>query len=83
MKSNMIVTTDGVKEECTLLFDIDDEKTGKQYAVYTYNKVNENGESEIYLARKEGNELLPISNEEKKKIEEIVQIAQEEIYNAN
>ena len=83
MKSKIEVIIDSVKVEYTLLFTACDEKTGKHYVVYTDNKLNENNLTNIYLARREGDKLIPVSSDEKKELEKIVGIVQEEVCNAS
>ena len=83
MKKKITVIVNGVEVEYTLLFDVNDEKTGKQYSVYTDNKLNENGKANVYLARRDGDKILPVSDDEKKELEKLVNIVQEEVCNEN
>ena len=83
MYGKMSVVINGEKKDCTLLFTASDEKTNKEYAIYTDNKFNDKGEANVYLARRQGNQLLPVSSDEKKELEKLVKIVQEEICNGN
>ena len=83
MNGKISVVINGEKKDCTLLFTASDEKTNKEYVVYTDNKFNDNGKANIYLGRRQGNQLLPVTNDEKKELEKLVKIVQEEIFNGN
>lgn len=81
MGDKIITTVNGIKTEFDVLFTTHDEKNNKDYVVYTDNKVNEKGETNVYLGRYDDNSILPITSEEKEKLEKIVSIVQKEICN--
>ena len=83
MKNKMVVIVDGVKVEYTLLFTACDEEKNKEYVIYTDNKLNDKGETNIYLARHQNDKLLPVSSDEKKELEKLVKVVQEEVCNDN
>ncbi len=83
MNGKISVVINGEAKECTLLFTANDEKANKEYAVYTDNSLNGEGKANVYLARRQGNQLLPVSDTEKKELEKLVKIVQEEICNEN
>ena len=81
MGDKIITTVNGIETEFDVLFTTHDEKNNKDYVVYTDNELNENGDVNIYLGRYDDNSILPITSEEKEKIEKIVSIVQKEICN--
>ena len=81
MGDKIITTVNGIETEFDVLFTTHDEKNNKDYVVYTDNKVNEKGEANLYLGRYDDNSILPITSEEKEKLEKIVSIVQKEICN--
>ena len=83
MKDKILVTINGIETECDVLFTTHDDKTNKDYVVYTDNKENEKGEGNLYLGRYDDNSILPITSEEKEKLEKIVSVVQKEICDEN
>ena len=81
MGDKIITTVNGIETEFDVLFTTHDEKNNKDYVVYTDNTVNEKGETNVYLGRYDDNSILPITSEEKEKLEKIVSIVQKEICN--
>lgn len=83
MKDKILTTINGIETECDVLFTTHDDKTNKDYVVYTDNKENEKGEANVYLGRYDDNSILPITSEEKEKLEKIVSVVQKEICDEN
>ena len=81
MKDKISSVINGVEEEYDVLFTTHDEKNNRDYVVYTDNKVNEDGDANIYLGRYQDNEILPITEEKKEKLEKVVSIVQREVCN--
>ena len=81
MKDKISTVIDGIEEEYDVLFTTHDEKNNRDYVVYTDNKINEDGDANIYLGRYQDNEILPITEEEKEKLEKVVSIVQREVCN--
>ncbi len=81
MKDKISTVIDGIEEEYDVLFTTHDEKNNRDYIVYTDNKINEDGDANIYLGRYQDNEILPITEEEKEKLEKVVSIVQREVCN--
>ena len=81
MGDKIITTVNGIETEFDVLFTTHNEKNNKDYVVYTDNTVNEKGETNVYLGRYDDNSILPITSEEKEKLEKIVSIVQKEICN--
>ena len=81
MKDKISTVINGIEEEYDVLFTTHDEKNNRDYVVYTDNKVNEDGDANIYLGRYQDNEILPITEEEKEKLEKVVSIVQREVCN--
>ena len=79
MKDKISAIINGVEEEYDVLFTTHDEKSNKDYVIYTDNKENEKGEANVYLGRYQDNEILPITEEEKEKLEKVVSIVQREV----
>ena len=83
MKEKFKVKQGNMEIEYDLLFTTHDEKNNNDYVVYTDNKLNENGDANIYLGRYKDNEILPITKEEKEELEKIVSVVQKEICDEN
>ena len=83
MKDKISMIINGIKKEYDVLFTTHDEKNNNDYVIYTDNELNENGDVNIYLGRYKDNEVLPITKEEKEKLEKIVSIVQKEICDEN
>ena len=81
MKDKISTVINGIEEEYDVLFTTHDEKNNRDYVVYTDNKVNEDGDANIYLGRYQDNEILPITEEKKEKLEKVVSIVQREVCN--
>ena len=81
MGDKIVTTVNGIETQFDVLFTTHDEEENKEYVVYTDNKVNEKGETNVYLGRYDDNSILPITSEEKEKLEKIVSIVQKEICN--
>jgi uncharacterized protein YrzB (UPF0473 family) len=81
MKDKISTVINGIEEEYDVLFTTHDEKNNRDYVVYTDNKINEDGDANIYLGRYQDNEILPITEEEKEKLEKVVSIVQREVCN--
>ncbi len=83
MTDKIKVLQDNKEIEYDVLFTTHDEKNNNDYIVYTDNKLNEEGDANIYLGRYKDKQILPITNEEKAKLEKIVSVVQKEICDEN
>ena len=83
MGDKITVSVNGVEIVYDVLFTVLDEKEGNQYVIYTDNKLNSNGEVQIYLNKYKDNNLMTISDNEKKELEKLVKLVQAEVCNEN
>ena len=83
MKENKItILKDGKQVICDVLFTIDDNINDCHYVIYTDNVKDKNGNITIDVSKysNDGKELLAVSNEDEKKlIEKVIKIVEEEI----
>lgn len=79
MKDKIIVKKDNKLIEYELLFTVKDEKNGTNYVVYTDNTKDGKGLARVYISRQEKNELVDVSSEERKQLEKIVSVVQNEV----
>ncbi len=70
------ILKDGNKCEYDVLFTANDKENNNEYVIYTDNSIDENGNARIYLGRRENDMLVPVSEEEKKLLEEYISIVQ-------
>ncbi len=78
-----VVTADGIKTTCHILFTFENEETGKNYIVYTDDSKDANGNTQIYASifnpEDPDTALEPIESEEEwKAIETILETLREE-----
>ena len=88
MENNDFVFTvldeDGKEIVCEVLFTYEDEKTGKNYIVYTDNTLDEDGDTKVFASTFDPNEnpprLHPLETEEEwEQAESILEHLQSEI----
>ena len=79
MSDKIFIVKDDIRIEYDVLFTINDEKKEIKYVVYTDNSINDDGDARVYLARYENNRIISVSDEERKALEEIVNIVQKEV----
>ena len=78
VKKELLVKKDGKIIHCNLLFKIDDDKSNKQYYVYTDNSYNSDDEAIIYVSEYKDGELLEIkSKETMKEIEKVIDVVRD------
>ncbi len=79
-----IVNDAGEEIQCEILFSFEDNKTGKNYIVYTDNTLDENGNSKVYASvykpDSEDTTLYPIETEEEwEQIETLLNQLQDQV----
>lgn len=79
MKNRITVIQDNKKKEYDVLFTLNDENSNLKYAVCTDNTKDKDGNAIISFGKYDGMMLIPVSDDERRMLKEMVDIVQKEV----